>query len=113
MIKYGWSEGRVDVITIVVMFTIVAIIYDCRSTNNNCRYANHNCHHFFENLFDHVNINTWLEDGVSSGFLDLNPTFHNFVNILPVEIAQYILLAYTLSAETKFGFIFRHSPNFL
>ena len=93
-------------ITIVAMFTIVAI-------NHNCRNANHNCRNFFEKFFNHIiNINRWLKDGVSLGFLDLNPIFHNIVAILLGKIAQYILVAYNLSAETKFRFIIRASPQF-
>ena len=78
-------------ITNITMFTIVAKNHNCRNANHNfrnlnnhnCRNANHNCRNFFENFFDHVNINTWLKDGVSLGFLDLNPIFHNIVAILP------------------------------
>ena len=68
---------------VVTPTTIVAKNHNCRNANHNCRNANHNCRNFFEIFFDHVNINTWLKDGVSLGFLDLNPIFHNIVAILP------------------------------
>ena len=88
---YHIENDTADVITIVAMFTIVAknhnrrnVNHNCRNLiSHNCRNANHNCHNFFENLFVHVNINTWLKDGISLGFLKLNPTFHIIVAILP------------------------------
>ena len=37
---------------------------------------------FSKNFLIIININRWLKDGVSLGFLDLNPIFHNIVAIL-------------------------------
>ena len=129
----GTVETGADVITIVAMFTIVVINHNCRNTNHNCRKknhncrnanhncrnlinhncrnANHNCINFFEKSFDHVNIKTWFKDGVSLDFFNLNSIFHNIVAILPCENSQYTLVAYTLSAEAKFGIIFCASPQ--
>ena len=78
----------VKIITLDVI-TIVAINLNCRNTNqncrknHNCRNANHNCRNYFEKNLDHVNINTWLKEGVSLGFLNINSIFHNIVAIFP------------------------------